>query len=843
MDLSVFAREIAGIMTTSGRGQRIRLSSRLAIAMMCVFGFGLATIPPSGAVPMRPLGGLAPRSGRGGKLSSRLSALAGLRGFGAAHSRVAALGLPASGAGSLVRTATGGVLVEIRTTSTSASTIASLRDLGARIVNVSTEYSRITASVAPSALAAISSAPGVIYVSEVLAPMTAAAGANTGSGAFKPAVSGCHPTISEGDSLMRVATARAAQSVNGAGQTIGVLSDSYNLNARAPTHAADDIASGDLPGPANKCGFKAPVKVQAEPAGGGADEGRAMLELAHGLAPGAHLAFATADNGDLDFAKQITKLRTVNHASVLVDDVSYFNEPFFLDGPIAKAANAASAAGVPYFSAAGNSNVIVGGKNVSSYEAPAFRATACPAAVLAFESVAGCHDFKPGGGTDNGDAITVAGGGGFAIDLQWAQPWGGVKTDYDLFVVNSAGAIVAYSDFAQASYQEPFEFLGYGNSATDAQTFRVVIAQVGSGPPARLKFAIVGAAGINAVQYDTSSGGDVVGPTIFGHNGAATVGSTAAIPYDSSSAPEDYSSRGPVTLYYQPTPSTTALPAPQVLNKPDFAATDNVSNVFFYQASGSVYRFAGTSAAAPQAAAIGALLRQQDPALSPAQIMTTLGATAQSVPTNGTPDDVGGGYLDANAALASVVPLPGVPRVTSSTNGNARATLHWTAALAAPRFPVVGYRVTPIRGGVVQPARVFNSNATSRVVAGLTNGASYTFSVAAINANGAGPESSPSDPIVIGEPGAPSGVTATAGHQSATIHWKAPSGNGKPITSYVVIPYIGSAAKGARVIDGAATTQTIRGLITGKRYTFRVAAKNARGIGATSAPSKPVKVT
>ena len=64
---------------------------------------------------------------------------------------------------------------------------------------------------------------------------------------------------------------------------------------------------------------------------------------------------------------------------MLVDDVSYLDEPFFQDGPIANAANAASAAGVPYFSAAGNANVIVGGNNVSSYEAPAFRPTPCPA--------------------------------------------------------------------------------------------------------------------------------------------------------------------------------------------------------------------------------------------------------------------------------------------------------------------------------------------------------------------------------------------------------------------------------------------------------------------------------
>ena len=433
-----------------------------------------------------------------------------------------------------------------------------------------------------------------------------------------------------------------------------------------------------------------------------------MLELAHGLAPAAHLAFATADNGDLDFARQITRLRTVNHATVLVDDVSYFDEPFFQDGPIAQAANAASAAGVPYFSAAGNSNVIVGGNNVGSYEAPSFRSTSCPASVTAFENapgaaVTGCHDFDPSAGVDNGDAVTVAANGGFDIDLQWAQPWGHVTTDYDLFVLNAAGSVVASSDFDQAAVAGAVRISRLRESDRGPADVWDRDREVGSGPPARLKFVFAGSAGITGVQYNTSTGGDIVGPTIFGHNGAASVGTTGAIPYDNSNTPETYSSRGPVTLYFKPTPSTTPLPAPSVLSKPDFAATDNVSNVFFIEPSGGGFRFPGTSAAAPQAAAIGALLRQHDPGLPPAQIMATLSATAQPVATNGTPADVGGGYLDANAALASVVPLPGAPRVVSNSNGNTRTTLAWSKAPASPKSPVTGYRVTPIRGGVAQP--------------------------------------------------------------------------------------------------------------------------------------------
>src|SRR4029079_904486 len=165
----------------------------------------------------------------------------------------------------------------------------------------------------------------------------------------------------------------------------------------------------------------------------------------------------------------ITSLRTVNHADAVVDDVSYFNEPFFQNGPIANAAKATSQAGVPYFSSAANANVIVGGKNVSSYEAPAFRGTSCPASVLALEPLLACHDFDPSAGVDNADGITVPPGAGFAVDLQWAQPWFGVTTDYDVFVVDSRGRVVAASAVDNLMLQQPFEFAGFTNSTGSTQ--------------------------------------------------------------------------------------------------------------------------------------------------------------------------------------------------------------------------------------------------------------------------------------------------------------------------------------------------------------------------------------
>jgi hypothetical protein len=780
----------------------------------------------------------APAGHKGGKLSPRLLALS-------RNPRARGLSLPRSGAGSLVWHADGRLVVQIRMSNLRAAAIGRLTALGAHVVSTSPGYRMLTADVAPHVLRAIASDPDVTYVGEVLAPRVGAATpvATTPGAVATSAV--CAPTISEADSLMNVATARAAHGVDGSGETVGILSDSFNKAIGAPTTAATDVSTGDLPGVGNPCGRAAPVVVQSDFSGGGqADEGRAMAQLVHDLAPGAHLAFATAFNGDLDFANQITNLRTVNHADVIVDDVSYFNEPFFQNGPIANAANAASGAGVAYFSSAGNANVIVGAKNVSSYEAPSFRATSCPASVLRLEPLIACHDFDPSTGVDNGDGVTVPSGAGFAVDLQWAQPWGGVTTDYDVFVVDSQGRVVAASAVDNLTLQQPFEFASFTNSSASAQTVSIVIGKFAGTANPRLKFVLEGASRITGVEHNTSTGSDIVGPTIFGHNGAGTVGSSAAIPFNDSTRSEDFSSRGPVTLFFASTPSTTPLAAPKVLAKPDFAATDGVRTTFFAQLIGGVERFFGTSAAAPQAAAVGALLREFDPGLLPAGIMTTLHNTGRAVATNGTATTVGGGYIDAAAALASVKPRPAAPRVTGAKSGNGQATVSWTAPRTNPDFPVTGYVVTPLLGTAAQTPTRFNSAATSEVVTGLTNGATYSFKVAAFNANGSGPPSAPGGAIVVGAPGVPTGVTATAGIGRATVRWTAPAtDNGAPITGYVVTPFVNGVARTPRAFLSTATTQTISGLASGTTFVFRVAATNSRGTGVRSAPSNAVTVT
>ena len=188
----------------------------------------------------------------------------------------------------------------------------------------------------------------------------------------------------------------------------------------------------------------------------------------------------------------------------------------------------------------------------------------------------------------------------------------------------------------------------------------------------RLKFALLeNGGGVSETQYPTSSEGDTVGPTIFGHSGAASAITVGAERFDDDSAPEEYSSRGPVTHYFGPVSGTTPapeLPAPETIAKPDLVATDCGVTTFFASFEEGVWRYCGTSAAAPHAAGVAALMLQANPSLTVAQGRAALAATAQPVGTFG-PNAVGAGLVDAFGAVARVA-LPPTITITQTAEGD-----------------------------------------------------------------------------------------------------------------------------------------------------------------------------
>ena len=671
---------------TAGDSFRSHLARRCPAAVLVA----ACLLAPTGA-------GAAPLGD--GHLSPRLAALASpsLRSQSPAE-QAERLSLAAAGPGSLMRSG-GRVLVDVRFESGAAAGVAALRHAGARIVHVSRRYQTVTVAVSPAALPAIGAVARVRGVIEDLAPVVRAT---------CPAGS----VVSEGDVQLDAANARAAFGIDGSGVKVGILSDSFDQDPEAVTHAGADVASADLPGAGNLCGQTTPVGILENfvPEEAGeipGDEGRGMAQIVHDLAPGAAIDFATAFNGELDFADNIRALRDAG-AKVIVDDVGYFDEPFFQDGPVAVAVNEVAAAGVDYFSAAGNDNLFdaaTGKKGIASWEAPSYRDTGCPAGVPVYATH--CMNFKPSGGPDSGFGITVEAGDALTVDLQWAQPWNGVTTDFDAYLL-SGGTVVASSEYPSTdpSIQEPFELLSWENpDPNNEKTVELVIARCngacgvaralanptelagtggGDEKAPRLKLALLqNGGGVSATEYPESAGGDVVGPTVYGHSGAAGAIGVGAVPYGDSAQAERYSSRGPVSHYFGPVLGATPAKAivPTVLAKPDLAATDcGVTTFFARQDKLGAWRFCGTSAAAPHAAAVAALVRQANPGVTTAQVRAELSATARPVGALGT-NDVGAGLVDAYAAVRALAlpPTIAITKAPVALSRNRRPTIEFSA--------------------------------------------------------------------------------------------------------------------------------------------------------------------
>ncbi len=534
----------------------------------------------------------------------------------------------------------------------------------------------------------------------------------------------------------------------GAGITVGALSDSYNMlkttgtgtaNAPlfAPVKAPDDVASFDLPGAANHpYGNTTAVNVLKDytSSTGIEDEGRGMLQLIHDVVPQAKLAFYTADISEVDFAAGVVALQAAG-CNVITDDVGYFDEPMFSDGPVGQAIDRVTALGAVYTSSAGNDDA---SGYTGTFTPVPNDATSQAALGTLYTNISAAEklvitDYHSFGNDASGNPILVqnvripgtSADATGVLAFQWDDPYTviasqgatalagqNVTTDFDILVFNAAGAIQTSRSGQTNNFTSKVPIERPGTALAPATSYKIVIVRTNrsaaSATPnlaTHLKYTVD--------TNDTPLRGDfitIATANTHGHNQAAGCIGTAAYRYDSSpvvdvrdpSHPpypivEQFSSNGPVTVYFD----ASGNRIPGVTRKqPVLAAPDGTSTSFFPPASvtsgttpppvpgpanpspsdfnGDGYpNFFGTSAAAPHAAAAAAMVlgvaKENNLALSPADVRSLLTSTTQGN------EDQTPNYAVGTAGTVTVV-ASGYGRVdnngyTVSYNGAAGTTL------------------------------------------------------------------------------------------------------------------------------------------------------------------------
>ena len=497
----------------------------------------------------------------------------------------------------------------------------------------------ILADVTPEVLARIRSLGGTVINS---VPKYRGIRARLPLAAVEPlagldAVQSIHPAdqavtrkddTSEGDVAHRANSARTIHGVDGTGIGIGVLSNGVDT-------LSDRQVSGDLPDW---------VTVLPRKEGQGS-EGTAMLEIVHDLAPGADLYFATASGGGEPLLASNIEALCEAGADVIVDDVYFLREAAFQDGIVAQAVNAAVADGCVVISAGGN-----GGnkKNGTSgvWEGDYAAGSSLPVNGV---SVGVLHDF--GGGVVKN---RIAQDSPFAYVLQWADPLGASTNDYDLFLVDADDNVLASSTNSQNGRQDPVEiiFSIADNHAND----RLLIVKTAGAADRYLRLDA------NAGRLATSTAGN-----LFGHSAAASAITVAAVDvraarraagvFNGTESVRRSNSDGPRRIFFEAdgmaiTPGNFSSTGGRVLQKPDLAAATCVST-----STPGFLRFCGSSAAAPHAAAIAALMLEAAGGpdnVTLADLRTAMTGSALDIEATGVDQDSGAGIVMAPGAVDAV---------------------------------------------------------------------------------------------------------------------------------------------------------------------------------------------
>lgn len=500
--------------------------------------------------------------------------------------------------------------------------------------------------------------------------------------------------------------------VDGAGQIVGIISDSFAHTGfvRDANTSPAQGEPGVLQGSKNQDSGDLPSQlVLLRDNVSGSDEGAAMAELIHDLAPGAAIAFHNAGLNRKAMAEGIEALCDGN-ATVVVDDILFLTESVYQDDLPAIAIENCVSKGIPYFSAAGNDGD-AGYRYAFNDAVPNIDEAGTQ---LTFPSGNDLHNWSTSPGTvDRFLGVTLAPNSSLYVVLNWNQPNAsvnsnvGAQIDMDLYVV-TAPQLAALNPSSPSFYSKAVNRQGTtGQPRGDAN--EVVLLETGSEPqtfyiavehfdgnqqripqntqvPVEFRLFFTGNGSISAAEYDFN------GPTLWGHSWSKGAIAVAAVPWWESPQyvprsytttaidPQGFSSRGG-EVFFQFDRRGNYLNSPR--QAPLLAAIDGNNNTFLGVDSNllpsedgepdAFPNFFGTSAAAPNAAAVTALLKEAYPAATVSQLVQALAETAVDVSglraSAGADDVSGAGLIDANAAAARLAELVADTNAVSGDNG------------------------------------------------------------------------------------------------------------------------------------------------------------------------------
>lgn len=544
------------------------------------------------------------------------------------------------------------------------------------------------------------------------------------------------------------------------------------------------------------------------------DEGTALLEEVHAVAPGAGLAYC-GPNTFVEYTSCLSQMIATG-ATILVDDLIFPQQDLLSSDSSAVQAIEqllAQNPAVALFTAGGNYN---GSYWEGNYSPVALSSLGQPPLTCPSNGATQTDYYVSEFNGDPGQLLTVLQSARFPLALAWADPPGHNASKFDVYWVDSSDSTKSGCLSTGSATDTQIAV----NETFTAGSYTLYIATPDASSGGKFLKLWVGGDGLTTLSKPTA--GAVVTVQAFA-SGAVSVGAVNGSDGVGNDI-ESFSSLGPIAIAF---PEVKQIQAP-VLVAPDGINVDANGTYF----AGSLFpdgNFYGTSASAPNAAGVAALIRGAFPAFTASQLVAALKAGAAqlgSAPPDGT---FGYGRIDAMGTLGTfpaptITPLPDSSLNAGSSSPSYTFTVSGTGAL---HFSVTSSNATSIPASIVAagspgvtiaPADCGVSTLTCTLSVMPANGPGGTVTVSVAAVDGANRSASASMTVAVtgsaaSPPSSTSGPTPTSG-----------GGGGGALDWWVIASLL-------LVASGTAH----RGVIARHLRRFQSTARRVRGVRATLA--------